>query len=1147
MNRYTKIFSRLLPALMLVMTACTDDIELPATVDGPEGEDTTISLTIQAPEMSRLESRADMADKDAYNVQSLWVGIYNYATRRSTLSDDGGNNGLLLQNGEHGFTSGDKNHTRYPLTDINTKSGRSYIVAVANPDLNYGYTMDANGKLGTTKSKLSDLLAQADTWDKFLSIVIERELFQNAAVLGVPNSTPLPMSGIYIDDENLTHPEDWTKVEPYQIPLSKNGLNLKGSIHLRRPFTQVKFNVSVEPNDQNEDIVSFDVESYRVYNVPTYGWLYERSQGDNLTNRIDYANAGDAMQPVVADNKNYVPSLSFVAPQPDAQGVCSFDFWLMENKRTGRAGFCTDYQKREIEWKNGETGANTGVYQSLCPTETPTLNNLATYVEIRGTLTYRKNGDGHVTDNPTEDDINIPGNVIDRTAEVTYTVHLGYAVGNNEGEKARDFNNYRNSIYTYNVKVKSANSIIVEAFREGDEPQPGAEGVVTDVTDNLFECDAHSEVFNIYLTTEEIANFSFTMRSYYNNQEHEIYMRKKDENGNQENNIPTHGDDEFKFYDWIELVPTGLQEDTETNRDKLKEFPDLTKNANWQTDDAKDRGFYYLGELSRSGLTGQYFTVYVNEHAYVPRYGDANWGNEEKNNWHAYVNTTRPRQAWLNVGQQASPDGNSSYYQAKYSISQKPIQTYYDLDNNIVETALGLEHTNESFGMNIRWTIPVQTENPNGENYPSPNNGRYNVWVLGLGCETENPTLKNWNYAVSLNSPQTINEISNSTQISQYTANIVNTAKKTWKVPMQNTISSGLNGTQGLYNGTASPYDPQVSGSNIQYIEALRACMNRNRDENGNGVIDPEELKWYLPASGKYARMILGRRTLQNPLMNYTQTQLPYACSSGANTLYHFIASDNKIVWTEEGMSSSYFHGDYESHINHYAPWQVRCIRNLGTDLRNIKDTEKVTPAYDDKDKDETTGGGVVKINSYYGGALRTPTTTHLPMHKSNSINNALGQYGFEIAAAGNGTNSDYKEQAIYEYKNGGYTSIYSNYNDYSDAVNNPTTAGNPCAELNNNGKRKGWRVPNQSEMIIILRMGLLKSSSAFMTCTQEYYSTVSPYKGSDDPGPDYRILTNRDRSIAMAQSMKYIYFVRCVRDLTSEEAKLTYEQILAR
>lgn len=1125
MNRYTKIFSRLLPAIMLVMTACNDDIDIPATVDGPEGEDTTISLTIQAPEMSHLESRADMTTSEANSVRSLWVGIYSYATSRSTLSD-GNNSGLLLQNGQHGFTSGNKSHTRYTLTDINTKSGRSYIVAVANPDLNYGYTMDANGKLGA-KSKLSDLLAQADTWDKFQSIVIEREPFQNAAVLGVPNNSPLPMSGIYVDNENLTHPADWTKVEPYQIPLAKNGLNLKGSIHLRRPFTQVKFNVSV-----SEDIVSFDVESYRVYNVPTYGWLYERSQSDDLTNRIDYANAGDAMQPIVDDNTNYKPSLVYPSTNiTENNGVYSFDFWMMENKRTGRADFCTDYQKREREYKNAD-GTNSGVYESLCPTAEPTLNNLATYVEIRGTLTYKN---GNNVENPSqipegEGAGTLPGNVASRTVEATYKVHLGYAVGNNEGEKARDFNNYRNSIYTYNVTVRSANSIIVEAFRIGDNPelQPGAEGVVTDVTDNLFECDAHPEVFNIYLTTEEIANFSFTMRSYYNNQEIVIYQQKKDENGVQKNNIPERGDDNFKFYNWIELVPTGLTAQTEANKNRIKEFPNLAGNPNWKTQTAAQRGFYYPGELAGSGLTGQYFTVYVNEHAYVPRYGDDNWGNEVGNNWHAYVNTTRPRQAWFNVSQETSKDGQNVYYRSKYALSQRSIQTYYNMGNNTVATALGLEHVNESFGMNIRWTKDIIAN-------LDPDNGRYNVW-LGVNGTDGGSEADNWSSVVKLNISQIVNEITNSKTNGQmqYAQDYFNTAAKTWNVPMQNTIAgNNLNGTSGRYNGKASTYDPQVNGNNIQYIEALQACMNRNRDENGNGVIDAAELKWYLPASGKYARIILGRRTLSNPLMNYQQSTLRYACTNGGNTIYHFIASDNVIVWADEGMSSSNFYRQDNQYS--YAPWQIRCIRNLGTNLTSVSRGEKVTPAYDDKTKNETTGTGVVKVNAYYGAALRDPVTTYLPMHKSNSPYNALGRYGFEIAEVDNG-NTKNPDEKTEEQK-----VSYGNYDDYNKAV----TQSSPCSELNK-GTKKGWRIPNQAEAVIMRRMDILRNNfdvkenktitSNFMTCTQEYYSNATPAVGSDTPGSAYRILTVRT-ALATAQPISDINVVRCVRDLTAEEA----------
>lgn len=1109
---------------MLIMTACNDDIDMPATVDGPEGEDTTISLTIQAPEMSHLESRADMTTDEANSVRSLWVGIYSYATSRSTLSD-GNNSGLLLQNGQHGFTSGNKSHTRYTLTGINTKSGRSYIVAVANPDLNYGYTMDANGKLGA-KSKLSDLLAQADTWDKFQSIVIEREPFQNAAVLGVPNNSPLPMSGIYVDNENLTHPDDWTKVEPYQIPLSKNGLNLKGSIHLRRPFTQVKFNVSV-----SEDIVSFDVESYRVYNVPTYGWLYERSQSDDLTNRIDYANAGDAMQPIVDDNTNYKPSLVYPSTNiTENNGVYSFDFWMMENKRTGRADFCTDYQKREREYKNAD-GTNSGVYESLCPTAEPTLNNLATYVEIRGTLTYKN---GNNVENPSqipegEGAGTLPGNVASRTVEATYKVHLGYAVGNNEGEKARDFNNYRNSIYNYNVTVRSANSIIVEAFRIGDNPelQPGAEGVVTDVTDNLFECDAHPEVFNIYLTTEEIANFSFTMRSYYNNQEIVIYQQKKDENGVQKNNIPERGDDNFKFYNWIELVPTGLTAQTEANKNRIKEFPNLARNPNWKTQTAAQRGFYYPGELAGSGLTGQYFTVYVNEHAYVPRYGDDNWGNEVGNNWHAYVNTTRPRQAWFNVSQETSKDGQNVYYRSKYALSQRSIQTYYNMGNNTVATALGLEHVNESFGMNIRWTKDIIAN-------LDPDNGRYNVW-LGVNGSDGGKQADNWSSVVKLNTSQIVNEITNSKTNGQmqYAQDYFNTAAKTWNVPMQNTIAgNSLSGTAGMYDGKANQYDPQVNGNNIQYIEALQACMNRNRDENGNGVIDAAELKWYLPASGKYARIILGRRTLSNPLMNYQQSTLRYACTNGGNTIYHFIASDNVIVWADEGMSSSSFYGANPEYAQYYyAPWQIRCIRNLGTDLTSVSRGEKVTPAYDDKTKNETTGTGTVKVNAYYGAALREPVTTYLPMHKSNSPYNALGRYGFEIAEVDNGNTNNPNKNTT----EAPATAYRTSYDTYNDAVIKAT----PCSKLNQ-GTKKGWRIPNQAEAVIMRRMGILRNNgsntSQFMTCTQEYYSNATPAVGSDTPGSAYRILTVRT-ALATAQPISDINVVRCVRDLTAEEA----------
>lgn len=1095
-NRYVSV----LFLLAVLMWSCTDDIVPGAAVE--EGLYTRINLKISTPEMPQLTSRADMSQDDLFRVNSLWVGIFNVNTGNVTYSH-------LFTDGDSGFTSGVKNHNEWTLNNITTRSGMSYIVAVANPDVNDGYKLNASGEPGAA-AKLSELLAGVSSWTDFRSIVIERGVFQNAAVLSEPQA-PMTMSGVYY--EGTSDPADWTAVKPAAIPEAGQDekVTLSGMVHLRRPYSQVKFNVSVEPGS---DIVDINVESFYVRNVPTYSWLYERSQSADAPAAItDYANAGDAMQPDASKNRNYPTSLSNVAPVASA-GVTSFDFWMMENKRTGRSEFFDGvtgenaYQKREIEYKNGNK--NTGVYESLCSTETATLNNNATYVEIYATVTYR---DGNNLDNPEEIGTGdgtgtLPDEVQSRTAEVVYIVHLGYI-----NNVATDFNNLRNSIYTYNVRVRTANSVILEAFRMG-ERQPGAAGTVTDVTDRLEHLDAHSGVFNIYLTQEEIKNFSFTMRSYYNGEEH-VIQQFNDGTGN----IPEKDSEEFRFYDWIEFVPTGITGQSTANERRLALYPDLTAGG--------DVVKYYAGELRTSEERGQYFTVYVNENAYVPRYGDTDWGNEVGNDWHAYVNQ-KPRQAWFNVSQETSDDGESVYYRSKYALTQQSIQTYYNLDDTDISTALGIEHTNETFGMNMRWTSAV------GSDGLDPDNGRYNVW-LKAGGRNGGSTAGRWNEYLTMNALQSVNAMTNRAQM-QYAADYFNTASGTYNVPHQVLITSGLNGTAGFYNGVSSEYDPQISGNSRQYVESMFACMNRNRDENGNGIIDAPELKWYVPASGKYVRMILGRRTLAQPLMDYQQGTLTYACTNGGNTLYHFITSDNIIVWADEPMSSSSFYGSANQYS--YAPWQVRCIRNLGTDLTSVSSGEKVEAAYYDKDKDADTGGGVVKIRAYYGTALRENRTTPLPMHKSNSINNALGRYGFEIAVKGNGISASNEEATVtFANSNAGFTR-------YQNSVNDAT----PCATLNQSSGRTGWRVPNQSEVVIMRRMGILSdngnTTSQFMTCTQEYYSNATPAVGSGDVSRNYRILTVRT-SLATAQEFNGINVVRCVRDLTASEANKSYNDIV--
>lgn len=1109
-------------AMLMGATGCTDDLDTGFGVNEVEGRDTKISISVAAPEMPKLESRTDMDDDDAYKVETLWVGIYNSGSGKSTLLDDNSttNNGLFLKDGDHGFKASSNKHVLEPLSDINTKSGRSYIVAVANPDRNTGYKMNAQGEIGPETSLLT-LLQGASTWEEFKSIVISRPLRENdAADIFMPNATlnPLVMSGIY-SGIGMDHAAnyDWSQVEPVYIGLDAGGVTLPGAIHLRRPYSQIKFDIQ---RAENTDIVDFEVESYVVHNVPTYGWLFDRKQDENPTRPWEYANAGDPMELDVTKNTNYRNSLNYTSADIDgSNNHFTFDFWQMENKRTGiLTGDNITYQKRDLEYKT-DGGQNTGVYTSLCPTSTATLNNFAGYVEINAKLTYKNS----VTPDNPETIPGIPDEEFDYTSRevnAKYIIHLGYI-----GANANDFNSLRNSIYTYRVKIKSASEIIVEAFTN-NENQPGAEGTVIDVTKQMFNLDAHYAAFNIELTREDLNSFSFSILA-------DNYRFAIGENGQptaNSNTIPTSTTDPtYPYYSWIELMKT-------TGEDVLADYPGIGKAGLYKLKDIRDNA---------ATLEPGWYTVFVNEYTYEDE-SEANRGNEGTN-WRSYVNKPN-RMAYLNVAQQVSADGLSSYYRSKYAVSQRSIQTYYNAAQ--ATTALGVEHDNETFGMNIRWLTDDAT-NINGGNYPgvsstglSDDNGRYNVWMNSEGSANGTKAGR-WETYVQTTKPNAVNRITNTNQ------KIPESVKpaKTWPVPMPMLLAAS-NFTQdayydetanspfpNVYNRRAGIYDPQINHTTAQYIQAMHACMNRNRDLNGNGDIDAEELRWYLPAAGKYVRVILGRNSLATPIMDYDNTpeMLPNS-GTGVNCRFHLIASDNVIIWGEEGLSRSMMNSQGYSG----PPWAVRCIRNLGTNLRNVTSGEKVDPAYDDKDKgtDDFSTGGVVKVKHYYGTSLRDYSGEPLPMHKSNSAYNKLGRYGFEVALRGNTTTQQDAEAATSLRNNYTGAWIY-NYVESETAYTTAVNEASPCATLNANSGRRGWRVPNQKEIVIMRRIGLV-NGTFYMTCTQEYWNHETGLSGGDTFN---RILTVRPDA-ACAQVYSNMYVVRCVRDLTADEANMTYDEI---
>lgn len=1055
--------------LMPLLSACiSDEIKIPES--GPEGIPTRISLDVEVNDASTLTRGID-----GNSVHSIWVGVYSKRTGELT--------GSLYQT-----ANSDDKHIKHPISNLECKSGQSYIVAVANPDAYMGYTPsnpDGTGLLELLQGE------QTKTWKGFRSIYVKNANSAAEAIISDPspgNANPLLMSGHYYDYTDAdTHPSDIVTVQDVYVPVAKETpVTMPGAIHLRRLWSEITFNV--EPTG---DVIELEVNSMRVNNVPSSSWLFERNQGNPSADAPEeYANSGDAISTPTNDvaDKPYKPSASVgsgsmtVSDVEAADGIpahkkYSYTFYMMENKRTGNDN-CKDYAWRELEWgMDGQkpdpadasvaTGKLSGNFVSLCPTNAPTYDNNATYVDINCDIKYR--------DKVTTPSINGSGEYpAIRTANVTYRVHLGYIGGD-----SKDFNTRRNSKYTYNVKARSADKVLVEALKNG-EYQPGASGNITDVTEGYHELDAHYHVFTIKLTQEELNTFTWRMDSYDAGNLHTL------DNNSSAATLAANTD----YYDWVELVYNNGAADTDSNP------------VAYPSDRKKIK---HLGDLN-GGSDAGWYTVFINEYAY---YADTD--KKEDANWHRFANQPA-RRFWIYAQIATSHDGQSTYYTAKYAGEQQSIQTYFSEN---APAALGAEHVNETFGMNLRWTLSAyQPSSFNSEN------GRKNVWY-GTGLSN-----RYWSTYLNQTSQQNVNKITNTNQIGAFSKEA-----RTYAVPALATLSISGTSNYSTRSSGASPFDPQTSAGS-QYVQALFACMNRNRDLDGDGIIDAEELRWVLPSQGEFIRLILGENALPNPLISFSQNKLNIdGGSADYNPLYHYMLSDSRIFWTEQLMSISLVSN---SGTWNQMPWQIRCVRNMGVNWNTapgevLDNTTgmSIDPAY--KITWNGTGNPIVIPRYYKDQSMREPVYSPIPMHKVNSNINKISRYGFEVSS----DNID----------------INSSYSGFITDVN----AGSVCSGLITTTGKTGWRVPNQAEINLILRVKdsagkffIPDNSTVFYTsCTQEYYKKKEG-EGSSDITTDYRIaaiiadpVTNNGngRTPNMTEFRSYgSWYVKCVRDLTQAE-----------
>lgn len=1064
--------------------ACQDENFEPPFDFSTTGRPASVSFSVSAPKME-VKSRADLSDANANRVESLWVRIYNANTGEATSES-------IMMDGLSTTTT----HEPFNLDEINTKSGLSFIVAVANVDCPARkYNADGSYAEGT----LREFLAEAETWTDFCSISVLTHTFNDNPSVTVPLEN-LPMCGIYYANSNISHDKnlDWSTLNdtPFFIPVTQDKkYTLPGYIHLRRLVSYVKFNL-VPGNG-----VTLTPQSYRVVNAPSDSWLFDRSGAEGSRVPVAFNKANVAEMSVKSESD---VSKGFF--QPDiftrasfqngtSTGSYTFDFWQMENKHNGTAA---TYNDREKEYKvndsgevlpgSADSGMNSGIYTALCPDGKWSVNNTASMVEIRCNVSPAGLNTGGAT-------------ASNNFGTAIITVHLGYAVGANASLRSQDFNCFRNSKYNYTVTINSLDNIRVEAETSAldDENIPGLEGSVTQISDGNYELDAHYGVFNISLSNNERLSdeFGFIVETWENGSQYSY---------DETSTIPS---DKRKYLDWVELIPTsGPTVLAAYNPEKVIKLDQLgAKNANGQ--------LVYPNYNNQAGqsATQSWYTVHINEYVYEAS------SNETGGAWRGYVNQPN-RACWIKTRQDRSPDGQSVYITSKYAFSQKSIQTYYDLTDTDVSGAVGLEHVNETRGLNMRSKYPGSTVN--GGNKMNGTNGRYNVYAYLTNSTGGN---SQWGNVMNVAEMQTVPAIT-----AQYASYPQHTATDNMlNVPsLVNTIATS---GQGL---SSSPYDPQPNltvnqANRNKYMEAMNACTNRNRDNNGNGRIDADEVRWYVPATSKCLRMILGRNSLSTPVMNYNsiENKLYYPTSGNQsnhdgknnNTRFKMFSSTREVVWAFEGLSLSQLGQSWTVGF-----WEVRCVRNLGTNLSATPtntDNDGTTPAF------SYDGANTISLDHYDSESIRQRYST-IPIHFINS----------EIIENGQLVQSDYnmcyssfefapKEKDIH----GGVANSNSTAVDW--------VKGNPCNALNreNNGagynNHNDWRVPNQKEMSIIRNAApsSLTGGVYYLTCTQEYFD-MEGYK-------PYGRYINTERRLLSVESLQTCAFnpngktmyMRCVRD----------------
>lgn len=891
------------------------------------------------------------------------------------------------------------------------------------------------------------------------------------------------------------------------------------TLALRRIDAKIKFifKTGNRPDDNGQTVTKFDAQQWKVVNVPRTAYLlgYEARGVDGMTGH-DFDNVDPSVP--VSEYSGYAKDFfetDFVNfEEYTTDGNAEFSFYMLENRQTPKKA-PTEYQDRSRSKKLAD-GTNDKTTVSYVLNGVPYeremrvweyANDFSTYVVVTGRVEMNLKND-------------TAGQVLG--GDVQYIIHLGdwgASIDNSDGNKGDgndkytsfdDFNTIRNTAYTYTVTVNSVNSIRVEVeTSKGDvsdvvEKQPGASGSITIAKEEIMLCDSHycnkTIDFNLanFFTAGKMDKdhcvadeLTWSVKTPFGEGEPlhtsdgmdittgldyswvHFRLNKRDTDGNYSDKRRKFTDRRFSTMNEYQSATDNAEGDGTPglagyHNDGIMDVTELVqyvkRQVNRWLDSPEASEFDNLDDPTKSKLR---FTVFVDEYYY-----ESNPLNDEKSKdlWKRFVNKD-DRKLHILCSSEKSKDFESMATGSMITIQQHSIKSIYNTNLNYtdLETAWGVENTDEYDGDLSYWSSTATEYRGN----TSESNGLLN-------------TAKEWG-------------LCNSSSTS------FNTGSK-WSTYFDDEVD----------NATSQLRD--------SYTYLRYSCMARNRDNNGDGIIDRSEMRWYMASIRQLIGLYVGDGLLSSTTKLYNRSPQDRSSDENGRWMQHVVSSyasqnngnsnDPTIVWAEEGIST----GSLSPSLGESTKISTRCVRNLGFIDGNSDETYSLDKEPEDYIQQTTTeDGNYIFTNTHLNSqALRYYTSRELTFADETSVENRLYKK-FEVL----------KDMSTLTNESGTATSYH--FTDFNDRITKSIAEGkgNPfCPE--------GYRAPSQMELAIVRYYTGSDGTKDALTRTYWSFGPLGKYYDTRKTSN-----TNKYGFIVNGTNMTVYYTTigqtRCVRDIRTD------------